>query len=57
VKTLIAAAYNLTLQAVSGGPAWAEADRCDILARTPGDVRPTVEGQMAMLRELPADQF
>jgi len=57
VKTLIAAAYNLNLQTISGGPAWAESDRFDILARTPGDVRPTIDQQMTMLRDLLADRF
>jgi uncharacterized protein (TIGR03435 family) len=57
VKTLIEAAYNLTSRAVSGGPAWVESDRYEIVAVTPNNVRPTPDEQMAMLRNLLADRF
>jgi len=57
LKTLIAAAYNLTPRAISGAPAWVGSDRYDILAETPGDVRPTLDEQMAMLRKLLSDRF
>jgi uncharacterized protein (TIGR03435 family) len=57
LKALVGAAYNLTPQAISGGPAWIESDRYDILAGTPGDVRPTLDEQMSMLRNLLADRF
>jgi uncharacterized protein (TIGR03435 family) len=57
LKLLIAAAYNLSSRTVSGGPAWMESDHFDILAVTPGDVRPTHDEQMAMLRNLLADRF
>jgi uncharacterized protein (TIGR03435 family) len=57
LKTLIAAAYNLNLRAISGGPAWAESDRYDIVAKTPGGVRPNLNEQMSMLRKLLADRF
>jgi uncharacterized protein (TIGR03435 family) len=57
LKTLIAAAYNLSPRAISGGPAWADSDRYDILARTPGAVRPNLDEQMAMLRKLLSDRF
>ena len=33
---LIAAAYNLNPRQISGGPSWADSDRFDILAVTPG---------------------
>jgi uncharacterized protein (TIGR03435 family) len=56
-KTLIAAAYDLNPQAIMGGPAWVESDRYDIVARTPGGVRPTLNEQMSMLRKLLADRF
>src|SRR5215469_17547026 len=46
VKVLIAAAYNLTPQAVSGGPAWVDSNRYDIVAATPGNVRPNLDEQM-----------
>jgi len=57
LKTLIQAAYNLTPRAVSGGPAWVETDKYEIVAETPGNVRPSLDEQMAMLRRLLADRF
>jgi uncharacterized protein (TIGR03435 family) len=57
LNTLIAAAYNLNPRAISGGPAWIESDHYDILAKAPGDVRPNLDEQMAMLRKLLADRF
>jgi uncharacterized protein (TIGR03435 family) len=56
VKTLIAAAYNLSPQAILGGPAWVDSDRFDIVAKTPGTVRPNLDEQMSMLRKLLADR-
>jgi uncharacterized protein (TIGR03435 family) len=57
LKTLIAAAYNLSPKAISGGPAWIDSDRYDILAKTPGGVRPNLDEQMSMLRKLLAERF
>jgi len=57
VKLLIAAAYNLNAKAISGGPAWADSERFDIMAVTPGEVQPTHDEQMAMLRNLLAERF
>jgi uncharacterized protein (TIGR03435 family) len=57
LRVLASAAYNLNPKAVSGGPAWIDSDRYDVLARTPGSVRPTLDEQMAMLRKLLADRF
>jgi uncharacterized protein (TIGR03435 family) len=57
VKTLIAAAYNLSPKAISGGPAWVESDRWEILAKAPGDVRPNLDEQMSMLRKLLEERF
>jgi uncharacterized protein (TIGR03435 family) len=57
LRVLIAAAYNLNPKAVSGGPAWIDSDRYDILAKTPGETRPNLEQQMTMLRKLLADRF
>ncbi len=54
---LIAAAYDLNPHMVLGGPSWVESDHFDILARTPGEVRPTHDEQMNMLRSLLADRF
>ena len=57
LKTLIQAAWNLTPRAVSGGPAWVESDKYEIVAQSPGNVRPSLDEQMAMLRKLLADRF
>lgn len=57
LKLLIAAAYNLSPQVISGGPAWMDTEHYDIAALTPGDVRPTRDEQMGMLRKLLADRF
>jgi uncharacterized protein (TIGR03435 family) len=57
VNGLIAAAYDLNPKMISGGPAWAETDRYDVIAATPGELRPTYEDQMRMLRKLLSDRF
>jgi len=57
LKLLIAAAYDLNPRTISGGPTWVESDHYDILAVTPGEVRPTHNEQMSMLRSLLADRF
>ncbi len=57
LKLLIAAAYNLNPRAVSGGPPWIESDHYDIVAVTPGELRPSRDEQMAMLRTLLSDRF
>jgi uncharacterized protein (TIGR03435 family) len=57
LKLLIAAAYDLNPRTVSGGPPWISSDHYDILAITPGEVRPTHDEQMSMLRSLLADRF
>jgi uncharacterized protein (TIGR03435 family) len=57
LKLMIAAAYNLNSREISGGPEWLESDHYDIVAVTPGEVRPTRDEQMAMLRNLLADRF
>lgn len=57
LKTLVAAAYNLSPSAISGGPAWVDSDHYDILAKAPGDVRPNLEEQMSMLRKLLRERF
>ena len=50
LKTLMAAAYDVSPQAISGGPSWVESERYEILAKAPGDVRPNLKEQMTMLR-------
>jgi len=57
VRTLVAAAYNLSPRAISGGPAWVDSEHYDIVAKTPYDLRPNLDEQMAMLRRLLADRF
>jgi len=57
VRTLIAAAYDLPPEAISGGASWVDSTRWEILAKTPGEIRPTLDEQMAMLRRLLSDRF
>jgi len=57
LRVILAAAYNLTPRAISGGPAWVDSDRYDILAEVPGQVRPTTDEQMSMLRRLLSERF
>lgn len=57
LKLLIAAAYDLNSRTILGGPAWIEFDHFDVQALTPGDIRPTRDEQMLMLRTLLADRF
>lgn len=57
LKTLIAAAYDVSPLAISGVPDWNEADHYDILAKTPGEKRPSLNEQMAMLRTLLTERF
>jgi len=54
---LIAAAYDLNPRAISGGPTWSGSDRYEIIAVAPGDLRPTYDEQMIMLRALLAERF
>jgi uncharacterized protein (TIGR03435 family) len=57
LKLLIAAANSLSPRTISGGPEWVESEHYDIVAITPGEIRPTREEQMSMLRGLLADRF
>ena len=57
LKLLIAAAYDLNPRTISGGPGWIESDHYDIVAVTPGEVRPTHDEQMSMLRTLLTERF
>lgn len=57
LRILISAAYNLSPRAISAGPAWIDTDRYEILAKSPGTVRPNPDEQMKMLRKLLADRF
>jgi uncharacterized protein (TIGR03435 family) len=57
VKLMIAAAYDLNPETISGGPAWMNDDPYDILAVTPGTVQPSHDEQMTMLRKLLTERF
>lgn len=57
LKLLIAAAYDLNPKTISGGPGWVDSSHFDIVARTPGEVRPTHDEQMGMLRDLLSERF
>jgi len=57
LKTLVAAAYNLTPRIIAGGPGWIDSDHYDILAKPPGELRPNLAEQMSMLRKLLSDRF
>jgi uncharacterized protein (TIGR03435 family) len=57
LQALVAAAYSLTPRAISGGAAWTDSDRYDILASTPGNIQPNQDEQMTMLRKLLTDRF
>lgn len=57
LRTLLAAAYDLSPKAIAGGPAWVDSDYYEIVAKAPGEARPTLPEQMAMLRQLLADRF
>jgi uncharacterized protein (TIGR03435 family) len=57
VKLMIAAAYDLNPKTISGGPGWMNSDVFDIVARTPGEARPTHDEQMRMLRDLLVERF
>src|ERR1700735_3940097 len=57
LRLLIGVAFNLTPRAISGGPEWIDSDHYDIVAATPGEVRPTLDEQMSMLQKLLVDRF
>src|SRR2546428_9066013 len=57
LRFLVSAAYNLPPRAILGGPDWIDFERYDILAATPGEARPNLDEQMAMLRKLLDDRF
>lgn len=67
LKLMIAAAYNVSPKAISGGRVsgdpvsddlgWMDSDHYDIVALTPGADRPSRDQQMAMLRNLLVERF
>jgi uncharacterized protein (TIGR03435 family) len=57
LKTLVAAAYQVSPRAISGSVPWMENEGWDITAKVPGDLRPNLNEQMAMLRKLLTERF
>jgi uncharacterized protein (TIGR03435 family) len=57
LKRLVGAAYNLNPRMISGGPPWIDSDTYDIVAATPGEVQPSLDEQMSMLRNLLTERF
>lgn len=57
LRVLIAFAFSLSPQAISGGPSWIDSDHYDVLAETPGEVRPNLDEQLTMLRNLLVERF
>jgi len=57
LKDLVSFSYDLPPRRISGGPAWTDVDLYNILAVTPGQAPPNLEGQMAMVRSLLDDRF
>src|SRR5579859_1562503 len=57
LKLLIAAAYDLNPKTISGGPDWIGSEHYDIVAVTPGEIRPSRNEQMTMLRSLLTERF
>jgi uncharacterized protein (TIGR03435 family) len=57
LKSLVGAAWELPARLISGGPTWINDEHYDIVAETSGSVRPNVDEQMSMLRNLLIDRF
>ena len=57
LKECIAHAYSLPPELISGGPAWADSDKYDIVAIEPGETRPSAEQNMLRFQNLLADRF
>ncbi len=56
-RALIAAAFSLSPEVITGGPGWLDSDHYDIQAATPGDTQPNVDQRMRMIRQLLADRL
>lgn len=57
LKLLIAAAFDLSPKTISGGPSWITSEHYNIEALTAGDVQPSHDEQMSMLRSLLIERF
>ena len=54
---MVAFSFAVTPILISGGPAWIDADRYDIVGLLPGDKRPPAEDIRLMFQALLADRF
>jgi uncharacterized protein (TIGR03435 family) len=57
LEALIALAYDMNPRTISGGPEWMDSQHFNIEAVTPGDIAPTRQEQMQMLRALLVERF
>jgi uncharacterized protein (TIGR03435 family) len=57
LKQCIAAAYGLPAALISGGPAWVDSDRYEIVALEPGETRPSAAENMLRFQNLLTDRF
>ncbi len=57
VSDLITFAYGLHARQITGGPAWLEAEKYDLLAKPEGDGQPNDKQWKTMLQKLLADRF
>jgi uncharacterized protein (TIGR03435 family) len=57
LRDLVSFAYDLPPRMVFGGPSWTDIDSYNILAATPGEARPNLAEQMAMVRKLLDERF
>jgi uncharacterized protein (TIGR03435 family) len=57
LKQCIAQAYKLPPALISGGPAWADSERYEIVAIEPGETRPSAEQNMLRFQNLLAARF
>jgi uncharacterized protein (TIGR03435 family) len=57
LKNMIGVAYSLAPKLISGGPAWIDTVRFDLIGDMPGETRPKLEQALEMLRALLSDRF
>jgi uncharacterized protein (TIGR03435 family) len=57
LNDLIAFSYGLHARQITGGPAWAESDRFDIVAEPDGEGQPSEKQWKTMVQKLLADRF
>jgi uncharacterized protein (TIGR03435 family) len=57
LKEVVATSYDLAPRLISGGPAWIDSDRYDMVGGTPGEARPPWEQLQLMMRALMAERF